>query len=67
MNPVYLRLLAYAVSGVLGLIPAAAAGLVTYNTATGILSIDLLGLVVAGLSAAGITGGIFAKWGIKTR
>lgn len=65
MNPVYLRLLAYAISGLLGLIPAAFAGLVAYNDATGVLSIHLAGLVTAAIGSAGITSGIFAKWGKK--
>ncbi len=65
MNSVYLRLALYAVSTLLGMIPAALAGFVTYNSDTDILTISVGGLITALVVGLGATGGIFARWGVK--
>lgn len=65
MNPVYLRLASYALSGVIGLIPAYYAGYVSYDMVKDVLTIKPMGLLTAGLASGAITGGIFAKWGVK--
>ena len=65
MDPVYLRLLGYALSFLFGLIPAAMAGYVAYDATADILTNHPQGLVVALISSGAITTGIFAKWGKK--
>jgi len=64
-NLVYVRLLAYVLSTVAGLIPAAWAGWISYNAVTQMLQINILGVGTAILGGLGLTGAIFAKWGVK--
>lgn len=67
-NPVYLRLLTYVLSTLPGLIPAAMAGWVAYDPglgAWGTLHIEVQGMALAIASGLGISGGVFAKWGVK--
>lgn len=64
-NLVYIRLLAYALSVVVGLIPAAWAGWISYNEASQMLQISLPGMATAVAGGIGLTGTIFAKWGVK--
>ena len=65
LQPIVLRLVVYALSSLLGLIPAAYAGLAVYSQATGDLTIHVSGIVAAALAGLAVTGGIFAKWGVK--
>ena len=64
-NVVYLRLLAYVMSTVAGLLPAAWAGWISYDTATQMLQISIPGIVTAVTGGLGLTGAIFAKFGTK--
>jgi len=64
-NLVYVRLLAYVLSTVAGLIPSAWAGWISYNAVTQMLQINILGVGTAILGGLGLTGAIFAKWGVK--
>ena len=64
-NLVYIRLLAYVLSVVAGLIPAAWAGWISYNEASQMLQISLPGMATAVTGGVGLTGAIFAKWGVK--
>jgi hypothetical protein len=65
MNAVYIRLALYVVSTLLGLLPGAALGWVSYDAATHILTINVEGALTA--LGAGLLGsaGVFAKWGVK--
>jgi fumarate reductase subunit C len=65
MNPVYLRLALYLASTVLGLIPAAFAGFVSFDAATNMLSINVEGLITALFAGSALTSGVFAVWGKK--
>ena len=64
-QPIVLRLLIYIISPLLGLIPAAFAGAVTYDAVHQVLSISLPGLAYGAVSAVVVTGSVFAKWGVK--
>lgn len=64
-NLVYVRLVAYALSLLPGLIPAAWIGFVSYNEAAGTVTISLEGLAMAIVSALAGSVAIFAKWGTK--
>jgi len=64
-NLVYIRLLAYVLSTIAGLIPAAWAGWISYNEASQMLQISLPGIATAILAGFSVTGAIFAKWGTK--
>lgn len=67
MNPVYIRLLVYIMSTVLGSIPAVALGWFGYQFLDGMIhiTISLEGAATALLSAIGISGGVFKIWGKK--
>lgn len=67
MNPVYIRLLVYIMSTVLGSIPAVALGWFSYQFLDGMIhiTISLEGAATALLSAIGISGGVFKIWGKK--
>lgn len=64
-NAVYIRLILYVLSSLLGLIPAGWLGYVSYDSATSMLQINVEGAVTAVVSALAVSGGIFAKWGTK--
>jgi len=64
-NAVYIRLLAYVLSTAAGLIPAAWAGWISYDAAAQMLQISIPGVVTAVMGGVGLTGAIFAKWGVK--
>lgn len=65
MNPVYARIIFYALSGALGFIPASWAGWVAYDAATHMLQVNVEG--VAAIVSTGLvtSGAVFAKWGKK--
>lgn len=65
MNAVYVRLLAYVLSALLGSLPAWAAGFVAFDAATNAITISLEGIVIAVTGGLAMSGGIFAKWGKK--
>lgn len=65
MNPVYIRLIAYVLSILFGMIPAAWAGWVSYDAASQMLQVSVPGLATAVGGGLAITGGIFARWGVK--
>jgi hypothetical protein len=57
---VYVRVAIYFLAPLLGMLPG-----ITYDAAAQVITIDLQTALI-GLSGAGlVTGGIFAKWGIK--
>lgn len=64
-NAVYIRLIVYALSTLLGMIPAAWAGWISYDEAAQVLSVSVPGLVTAAVAGLAVTGGIFARWGVK--
>ena len=64
-NAVYIRLLSYVLSTAAGLIPAAWAGWISYDAAAQMLQISIPGVVTAVMGGVGLTGAIFAKWGVK--
>ena len=64
-NAVYVRLLCYVLSTAAGLIPAAWAGWISYDAAAQMLQISIPGVVTAVMGGVGLTGAIFAKWGVK--
>lgn len=65
MNPVYIRLLAYALSTVLGMIPAAWAGWISFDATAQMVQISVPGFAAALAGGLGLSGAIFAKWGVK--
>ncbi len=65
MNPVYLRLGLYVLSSSIAAIPAAYAGLITYDMARDVLTMKPAGIFSALIGGGAISGGIFAKWGKK--
>lgn len=67
MNNVYVRLIVYVLSTILGSIPAVALGWFSYQFLDGNIHvvISLEGAVTALLAAVGITGGVFKVWGTK--
>lgn len=65
MPAVYIRLLAYALSTLLGMIPAAWAGWISYDAAAQVVQISVPGLAAAVVAGLGLTGAVFAKWGVR--
>jgi len=67
MNNVYVRLIVYIMSTILGSVPVVALGWFNYQFLDGnihvIVSIE--GAATALLSAVGISGGVFKVWGTK--
>ncbi len=64
MQNVYMRLISYAVTPILGLLPAWLLGFITITDAW-LLRIDYAGLAVSGGTGLILSLAIFAKWGIK--
>ena len=67
MNNVYVRLIVYILSTVLGSVPAVALGWFSYQFLDGMIhvTVSLEGAAMALLSAVGISGGVFKVWGTK--
>ena len=67
MNNVYVRLIVYILSTILGSVPAVALGWFSYQFLDGKIhvTISLEGAITALLAAIGISGGVFKIWGTK--
>lgn len=67
MTNVYVRLIVYILSTILGSIPAIALGWFSYQFQDGLIhvTISLEGAITALLAAIGISGGVFKIWGTK--
>lgn len=65
MNPVYLRLVIYALSSLFSMLPAAWAGWVSYDAAAQMVQVSVPGLAAAAMTGLAVSGGIFARWGVK--
>ena len=67
MNNVYVRLIVYILSTILGSVPAVALGWFSYQFLDGMIhvTISLEGAATALLTALGISGGVFKVWGTK--
>ena len=67
MNNVYVRLLVYILSTILGSVPAIALGWFSYQFLDGniLVTVSLEGAATALLTALGISGGVFKVWGTK--
>lgn len=67
MTNVYVRLLVYILSTLLGSVPAVALGWFHYQFADGLIqvTVNLEGAVTALLTAIGLSGGVFKLWGTK--
>ena len=64
-NIVYIRIVAYVLSTLAGLIPAAWAGWASYDAAAGTVVVSIEGLAVALVAAIAGSLAIFRKWGVK--
>lgn len=60
MNPVYVRVLFYALAGIL-----ASAGFGTFDAEAGTLTLNLDQIGMAAGAALAAAGAVFAKWGTK--
>lgn len=67
MTNVYVRLLVYILSTLLGSVPAVALGWFSYQFVDGLIqiTINMEGAVTALLVAVGLSGGVFKLWGTK--
>lgn len=67
MTNVYVRLLVYILSTLLGSVPAVALGWFSYQFVDGLIqiTINLEGAVTTLLAAVGLSGGVFKLWGTK--
>jgi hypothetical protein len=67
MSNVYIRLLVYIISTLLGSVPAVALGWFSYEFVNGLIhiTISVEGAATALLTAVGISGGVFKIWGTK--
>lgn len=67
MNNVYIRLIVYILSTILGSVPAVALGWFSYQFLDGTIhvTVSLEGAATALLTAIGISGGVFKVWGTK--
>ena len=65
LQPVVLRLIAYVLSPLVAMIPAAYAGAVHWDAVNYVLTISFPGLVSAALGGLAASSAIFAKWGVK--
>lgn len=67
MTNVYVRLIVYVLSTILGSIPAVALGWFSYQFQDDMIhvTISLEGAITALLAAIGISGGVFKIWGTK--
>lgn len=67
MTNVYVRLIVYILSTILGSVPAVALGWFSYQFLDGNIrvTVSLEGAATALLTAIGISGGVFKVWGTK--
>lgn len=66
MNSVFVRMAIYILSPVLTMLAGLLAGWgVTYDAATHMLSINVEAVIGAAVAAAGLSGAIFARWGVR--
>ncbi len=67
MTNVYVRLIVYTLSTILGSVPAIALGWFSYQFLDGNIhvTVSLEGAATALLTAIGISGGVFKVWGTK--
>lgn len=67
MTNVYVRLIVYILSTILGSVPAVALGWFSYQFLDGNIhvTVSLEGAATALLTALGISGGVFKVWGTK--
>lgn len=67
MNNVYVRILTYVTSLLLGSVPAVALGWFEYSVVDGVISmkVQIEGAVTAIVSALGLSAGVFKIWGTK--
>lgn len=67
MNNVYVRILTYVTSLLLGSVPAVALGWFEYSVVDGVISmkVQIEGAVTAIVSALGLAAGVFKIWGTK--
>lgn len=65
MNNVYVRIVFYALSFLIGMIPASMAGLVSYDAASQMLHVSVGGLATAIAGGLASSGAVFSRWGIK--
>jgi len=67
LNNVYVRVLTYVASTLIGMIPAFAIGWFAWDYTDGWIRISLQveGAITAGVTALGISGGVFKIWGTK--
>lgn len=65
MQNVYIRLALYVLSILFGLLPAWAAGFVSYDSASAVLTVQVEALLLAIFTGSGIAAGVFRRWGVK--
>ena len=62
---VYVRIVAYVLSLLAGMIPAAWAGFASYDAVAGTITVSIEGLALALVTAFAGSLAIFRKWGVK--
>lgn len=65
MNPVYIRLIVYALSSLLTMLPLSLSSWVSYDAASQMLSVSIPGLAAAIVGGLAMSGAVFARWGKK--
>ncbi|WJS86686.1 hypothetical protein [Paracoccus sp. TOH] len=66
MNSVFVRMAIYVLSPLLTMLAGMLGGWgVTYDAATHMLSINVAAVIGAAVAAAGLSGAIFARWGVR--
>ncbi|GLK63352.1 hypothetical protein [Paracoccus kondratievae] len=66
MNSVFVRMAIYILSPLLTMLAGLLGGWgINYDAATHVLSINVEAVIAAAVAAAGLSGAVFARWGVR--